>query len=418
MIKKVKDNVKKDIEKGIEQVDKQFGPGYFPNPTKFLGNKNKIAISNNSNNNNKNVVEENGDIVMNDQTEIDIFTKKFGFDDKFVERMLKPECKWKEKKDAFDQLAELLNPETLKRKVKNTNRLNFMDMVKKLLKQPNQSVKHSIIKSMGNLSLALGNNFTIEAKELFPRIIENLAINKITIINDIISTLINFSNIIGDNWVNEAIIKYCSQSNLCNIAKTNLCTLIEKLLDSRNNNNDLNCYIPTIKEVVIKYMDDHSQEIRNTSAKLMAYIKNNKINLFNNNVIKKELNPQKMKKIEEFDKNANKSGNNKPIASNSMPNINIPSSNNNLNIYTNDNDENHNSNINSSFDGSSNDFINNKKMINKNNKSRNDNRTKISSSVSADNVMIVPSEEINLSDKEDIINTVKLSVGENIVSLF
>ena len=416
--KKVKDNVKKDIEKGIEQVDKQFGPGYFPNPTKFLGNKNKIAISNNSNNNNKNVVEENGDIVMNDQTEIDIFTKKFGFDDKFVERMLKPECKWKEKKDAFDQLAELLNPETLKRKVKNTNRLNFMDMVKKLLKQPNQSVKHSIIKSMGNLSLALGNNFTIEAKELFPRIIENLAINKITIINDIINTLINFSNIIGDNWVNEAIIKYGSQSNLCNIAKTNLCTLIEKLLDSRNNNNDLNCYIPTIKEVVIKYMDDHSQEIRNTSAKLMAYIKNNKINLFNNNVIKKELNPQKMKKIEEFDKNANKSGNNKSIASNSMPNINIPSTNNNLNIYTNDNDENHNSNINSSFDGSSNDFINNKKMINKNNKSRNDNRTKISSSVSADNVMIVPSEEINLSDKEDIINTVKLSVGENIVSLF
>ena len=75
--KKVKDNVKKDIEKGIEQIEKQFGPAYFPDPTKFLGKKAKIEKANN----NKNIVEENGDIVMNDQTEIDIFTKKFGFDE-------------------------------------------------------------------------------------------------------------------------------------------------------------------------------------------------------------------------------------------------------------------------------------------------------------------------------------------------
>ena len=408
--KKVKDNVKKDIEKGIEQIEKQFGPSYFPNPTKYLGNRNKLGKKNN---NNKNAVEENGDIVMNDQTEIDIFTKRFGFDDKFVERMLKPECKWKEKKDAFDRLTELLNPETLKRKVKNTNRLNFMDMVKKLLKQPNQNVKHSIIKSMGNLSLALGNNFTIEAKELFPRIIENLAINKIAIINDIINTLINFSNIIGDNWVNDAIIKYGSQSNLCNMAKTNLCIFIEKLLDNKKNNNDLNCYIPTIKEIIIKYLDSHSQEIRNTSAKLMAYIKNNKFNIFNNNIIQKELNPQKIKKIEEFDKNANKSGNNKSMASNSMPSTNLLNANNNLNM-----NDNENNNINSSFDGSNNDFIPNKKVMNKNNKSRNDNRSKITSSVSADNVIMAPLDEINLSDKEDIINTVKLSVGDDIVNLF
>ena len=408
--KKVKDNVKKDIEKGIEQIEKQFGPAFFPEPTKFLGKKIKIEK-----NNNKNVVEENGDIVMNDQTEIDIFTKKFGFDDKFVERMLKPECKWKEKKEAFDQLTELLNPEKLTRKIKNTNRLNFMDMVKKLLKQPNQSVKHSIIKSMGNLSIALGNNFYTEAKELFPRIIENFSINKITIINDIINTLINFSNIIDNNWVNEAIIKYGSQSNLCNIAKTNLCSFIEKLLDNKKNNNDLNCYIPTLKEIVIKYMDDHSQEIRNTSAKLMAYIKNNKMNLFNNNVIKKELNPQKLKKIEEFDKSINKSGNNKSLINNITINS-ILNTNNNLNQFANNNNENSNNN---SFDGSNNDYVPNKKIMNnKNNKSRNDNRTKLSASVSADNVLINPIEEINLSDKDDIINTVKLSIGENSVSLF
>ena len=420
--KKVKDTIKKDIEKGIEQIEKQFGPAFFPDPTKFIGNKMKSEK-----NSNKNIVEENGDIVMNDQTEIDIFTKKFGFDDKFVEKMLKPECKWKEKKDAFDQLTELLNPEKLKRKVKNTNRLNFMDMVKQLLKQPNQSVKHSIIRSMGNLCLALGNNFTVEAKELFPRIIENLSINKISIINDIISTLINFSKVIDNNWISEALVKYGSKSNICNIAKTNLCSLIEKLLDNQKNNNDLNCYIPTIKDIVIKYMDDHSQEIRNTSAKLMSYIKNTKINLFNNNVIKKELNPQKIKKIEEFDKGMNKLGNNKS----SMNNINTPNVldiNNNMNNFSTNNNENinenntinNNNNNNTSFE-KNNEIIHNKKIFNKNNnKSRNDNRTKISSSVSADNINIniAPIEEIDLSNKEDIINTVKLSVGENLVNLF
>ena len=419
--KKVKDTIKKDIEKGIEQIEKQFGPAFFPDPTKFIGNKMKLEK-----NSNKNIVEENGDIVMNDQTEIDIFTKKFGFDDKFVEKMLKPECKWKEKKDAFDQLTELLNPEKLKRKVKNTNRLNFMDMVKQLLKQPNQSVKHSIIRSMGNLCLALGNNFTVEAKELFPRIIENLSINKISIINDIISTLINFSKVIDNNWISEALVKYGSKSNICNIAKTNLCSLIEKLLDNQKNNNDLNCYIPTIKDIVIKYMDDHSQEIRNTSAKLMSYIKNTKINLFNNNVIKKELNPQKIKKIEEFDKGMNKLGNNKST----MNNINTPNVldiNNNMNNFSTNNNENinenntiNNNNNNTSFE-KNNEIIHNKKIFNKNNnKSRNDNRTKISSSVSADNINIniTPIEEIDLSNKEDIINTVKLSVGENLVNLF
>ena len=419
--KKVKDTIKKDIEKGIEQIEKQFGPAFFPDPTKFIGNKMKSEK-----NSNKNIVEENGDIVMNDQTEIDIFTKKFGFDDKFVEKMLKPECKWKEKKDAFDQLTELLNPEKLKRKVKNTNRLNFMDMVKQLLKQPNQSVKHSIIRSMGNLCLALGNNFTVEAKELFPRIIENLSINKISIINDIISTLINFSKVIDNNWISEALVKYGSKSNICNIAKTNLCSLIEKLLDNQKNNNDLNCYIPTIKDIVIKYMDDHSQEIRNTSAKLMSYIKNTKINLFNNNVIKKELNPQKIKKIEEFDKGMNKLGNNKST----MNNINTPNVldiNNNMNNFSTNNNENINENntINNNNNSTSfeknNEIIHNKKIFNKNNnKSRNDNRTKISSSVSADNINIniTPIEEIDLSNKEDIINTVKLSVGENLVNLF
>ena len=56
--------------------------------------------------------------------------------------------------------------------------------------------------------------------------------------------------------------------------------------------------------------------------------------------------------------------------------------------------------------------------MNKNNKSRNENKSKLSASVSADNVLMAPIEEIDLSDKEDIINTVKLSIGENVVNLF
>ena len=34
--KKVKDTIKKDIEKGIEQIEKQFGPAFFPDPKKCL----------------------------------------------------------------------------------------------------------------------------------------------------------------------------------------------------------------------------------------------------------------------------------------------------------------------------------------------------------------------------------------------
>ena len=419
--KKVKDIIKNDIQKGIGQINEQLGLAYIPEPTKFLGKKPKIGGGNNGKN--IGVVQELSDIEMKDETEIDIFTKKFGFDEKFVERMLKPECKWNEKRDSFEQLAELINPEKFKRKIKNTNRLNFMDMVKKLLKQPNQNVRHSIIKCMGNLSVGLGNNFTVEAKELFPRIIENLANNKVGIINDLIKTLINFSNIIDDNWVNEALIKYGTKSNLCNISKTNLIMFIEKLLDSKKNNNSLNCYINTIKEIVIKYMDDHSQEIRNKSTQLMVYIKSTKFNLYNNNTIKQALNDQKIKKIEEFDKTEKKNKKD-----------NIPQ-NNNVNIFT--NNENLNNNNNNSFIKKSNNLnssisdlnissqgISNmrdhKKKSNKNEnaRSRNDNKTKLSSCVSADNILISPLEDINLSDKENIINTIKQFLGEKNVNLF
>ena len=416
--KKVKDIIKKDIEKGIEQINEQLGKAYIPQPTKFLGKKPKIV----KNENEKNDIIE--DIEMSDATEIDIFTKKFGFDEKFVERMLKPECKWKEKKESFDNLTELINPEKFKGKIKNTNRLNFMDMVKRLLKEPNQNVRHSIIKCMGNFAIQLGNNFTTEAKELFPRIIENFTINKLAITNDIINTLINFSKIIDDNWVNEALIKYGTKS-ICNISKTNLITFIEKLLDSKNNNNSLNCYINTIKEIAIKYMDDHSQEIRNISTKLMVYIKNTKFNLYNNNIIKQALNEQKIKKIESCDNNENKTGNN-----NKNTKFQKANNSNNINIYTNENTNNNNFNKKSNNISSSNSDLNSsignsefggyKKKSNKGGKqrSRNDNKQKLSPSVSADNIFLAPLEEINLSDKDDIINVIKQYLGEDNVNLF
>ena len=82
---------------------------------------------------------------------IDIFTKKLGFDEKFVERMLKPECKWKEKKEAFDRLTEITNPEKLKVKIKNTNRLNFMDMLDLIERVPDElwMEVHDIVQETG-----------------------------------------------------------------------------------------------------------------------------------------------------------------------------------------------------------------------------------------------------------------------------
>ena len=424
--KKVKDIIKNDIQKGTNQVDEQFGLAYIPMPTKFLGKKPKIRAGSVEKNDAK--VDDCSDIEMKDETEIDIFTKKTGFDEKFIERMLKPECKWSEKRDAFEELAEMINPEKFKRKIKNTNRLNFMDMVKRLLKQPNQNVRHSIIKCLGNLSIGLGTNFTNEAKELIPIIIENFSCNKIAVTNDLINTLINFSKIIDDNWVSDALIKYGTKSNLCNISKMNLITLIERLLDSKKTNNSLNCYINTIKGIIIKYMDDHSQEIRNKSTQLMVYLKSNKYNLYSNNIIKQALNEQKIKKIEEFDKTEKKNKKDKNVKANN--NINILSINENININSNNlnlnpfkkklcNNNPSNTDLNSSMGGTS-DFGGNKKKSNKNvnPRSRNDNKAKISTCVSADNILLTPLDDINLSDIDDIIQNVKQFIGENNVNLF
>ena len=87
-----------------------------------------------------NIYDESGDLEFKDLTEVDIFSSKYGFDDSFVEKMLNPKTKWNEKKQAFDNLTECTDQSRLKY-IKNTDRSNFIDMVKKLLKQPNINVR-------------------------------------------------------------------------------------------------------------------------------------------------------------------------------------------------------------------------------------------------------------------------------------
>ena len=58
--------------------------------------------------------EESGDIELEDLTEIDIFSSKYGFDDIFIEKMLNPNTKWNEKKQAFDGLTISTDPSRIK----------------------------------------------------------------------------------------------------------------------------------------------------------------------------------------------------------------------------------------------------------------------------------------------------------------
>ena len=156
--------------------------------------------------------DESGDIELKDLTEVDIFSSKYGFDDAFVEKMSNPKTKWNEKKQAFDNLTECTDQSRIKY-IKNTDRSNFIDMVKKLLKQPNINVVHSIINALNNLSLALTTNF-FEAKELFSILLNYLKEKKENIINSLINCLCNFSLYITDTIINEKLINYANTKNL------------------------------------------------------------------------------------------------------------------------------------------------------------------------------------------------------------
>ena len=413
--KKVKDNIKNDIEKGIEQINEKFGLAYFPTPTKFLG---RIKIGGNKNNKTKDVsgIDNDGDVIMTDMTEVDIFTKKFGFDDTFISTMLKKETKWKEKKQAFDTLTELTNPEKLKH-IKNTNRFNFVDMVKKLLKEPNINVSHSVINALSNLSVILGNNFT-EGRELFSRLVDFFKEKKEPFINSLITCLLNISENLDESTISDMLLKYASSNNLCIAAKIHLCTFIEKLFDKKNKNNQMNNLVPVITNIIIKYIDDPSQEIRNEGTKIMAQIKSQKSYIFNINAVKSALNDQKNKKIDDYMKANNMVGAGS-IQSNDNENINNNfDQNKNKKIKNNNNkknDLNKSIDSNRSFCNNDNSTENNKKNIK--NKSRNK-QSNLMPSASADNINNPQEENINLSNKEDISEVIKQNIGDEIFSLF
>ena len=244
-------------------------------------------------------IDESGDIELKDLTEIDIFSSKYAFDDLFTEKMLKPECKWNEKKKAFDDLTKFTEPTKITN-IKNTDRTNFNEMVKKLLKQPNINVVHSIINALNNLALGLNNNYT-EAKDLFPYLIVYLKEKKESIINSLINCLSNFSLFMNDAVINEKLINYCSGKNLCNLAKINLCSLIEKIIDKKRNNIQLNSYTNLLIKIS-KYLEDQNPEVREKSAKLLAYINFIKKDLFNSISNSIKLDNKKKDKIFEYEK--------------------------------------------------------------------------------------------------------------------
>ena len=260
--------------------------------------ENTFAIFKNQENISNINQDNSGDIELKDLTEIDIFSIKYGFDDTFIEKMLKPDCKWNEKKKAFDDLAKLVEPGKIKN-IKNTDRTNFNEMVKKLLKQPNINVVHSIINALNNLSLVLKNNFT-EAKDLYPYLLIYLKEKKESIINSLIDCLSNFSLFMTDSVINEKLIIYCSEKHLCNFAKINLCSLIKEIFDKKNNI-QLNTYLNLLIKIS-KYLEDQNPEVREKSSKLMAYINFIKKDLFNSIANSIKLDNKKKDKIFEYEK--------------------------------------------------------------------------------------------------------------------
>ena len=241
--------------------------------------------------------DESGDICIKDATEIDIFSKTYGFDEEFVDKMLNKDCKWKDKKEAFDNFAKFTSQSKIKT-IKNTDRTYFIEMVKKLLKEPNINVVLSIINALNNLSLGLNSNF-FESKDLFSYLIVFLKEKKESFINSLIVCLCNFSLFIGDNIINEKLLNYYSGKPLCNVAKINLCTLIEKLIDKKKNI-QINSYIPFIIKIA-NLLNDSNPEVRDKSSKLMAFINYKKKDTLSIILKSIKLDDRRINKIKEYE---------------------------------------------------------------------------------------------------------------------
>ncbi len=284
----LKDSILKDIEKSMEDITEQFKNGLNMSPTHFLNcNFNNIVESNikkNTLNNNNNLINKNDN--LNDD-EIDIFTKKNGFDDTFIDYILKPERKWKEKKEMLDNFVKATDP-LLIPKIKNTNRNNFNEMLKIMLKDPNINVVNSAINAINNLSCILKDKYN-EAKDFMLILLDFFKEKNERFSNCLMTCLDNIITYLDDNIINEIMIKYTNK-NITNPAKEKVCAFIEKISRKKNN------IKPLIDNIIIKYSDDPAIEIKNISIETLA-----NIILINNNFIVNSINLLSEAKIKKID---------------------------------------------------------------------------------------------------------------------
>ena len=371
-------------------------------------------------NNNQSQLKESKDLIKSSKpnkdkfenfSEIDIFSKKYGFDEEFVDKMLQKDCKWKEKKDAFDKFARLTNPSEIK-SIKNTDRTYFIEMVKKLLKQPNINVIHSIINALNNLSLGLNSNF-IEAKDLFTYLLNFLKEKKESIIISLISCLTNFSLNMNDIILNEKLINYCSgKPSLCNSAKINLCTFFEKLIEKKKNI-ELNSYINFIIQIA-KNLDDPNSDVREKTARVLAYINYKQKDLITLMADSIKLEEKKRKKIDEYEKlYINLSTNNTANKKNPNVSSNKKSGNKNLNNLLVNNIDNNSSFKNNLFKHNNNDI-----NIKKDNKLNPINSKKSENSFISDENYLSLIKDNLIDNKEEIIFYIQKKIQDLDNSLF
>ena len=372
-------------------------------------------------NNNQSQLEERKDLIKSSKpnkdefenfSEIDIFSKKYGFDEEFVGKMLQKDCKWKEKKDAFDKFTRLTNPCEIK-SIKNTDRTYFIEMVKKLLKQPNINVIHSIINALNNLSLGLNSNF-IEAKDLFTYLLNFLKEKKESIIISLITCLTNFSINMNDIILNEKLINYCSgKPSLCNSAKINLCTFFEKMIEKKKNI-ELNSYINFIIQIA-KNLDDPNSDVREKTARVLAYINYKQKDLITLMADSIKLEEKKRKKIDEYEKlYINLSTNNTANKKNTNVSNNKKSDNKNLNnLLGNNNNDNSSCFKNNLYKHNNNDInIKEDSKVNPINSKKSEN-----SFISDGNYLSLIKDNL-INNKEEIIFYIKKKIQDLDNSLF
>ncbi len=281
---KIKDSTRNDIDKSFEAVTKQFQEGNVASASLKLDNN--IIISNNASK--KQPVIEVA-IPGGDDSEVDVFNNKFGYGEKFVEEIMKPERKWKEKKEMFDSFADAISPLKIL-KIKNTQRIFFIEMIKIMLKDPNINVINSIIVAIGNMAKGLRNDFT-EGRDLFSILIEFFKEKKEKFTNDLMSTLESMITYMDESTICDLMMKYTSQ-NIPTQSKEKVCTLIEKITTMKKGN------VKPLLEIAIKYTDDPAIEVRTAGIKALSFIKEKNNGLFL--TIIPLLNEQKIKKIDEI----------------------------------------------------------------------------------------------------------------------